>query len=175
RPRHRLVTLATSTPSHRSTGPHQTKTATVMLGLSLIVIATAQLRLVLDDTIANVASPSIGCEMAIPAAILPWIISAYILAFGGLLLFDDLLGRRRVFRAGLSLFTVASLLGGLGVNAEMLIGTCASPRSRGSVASTCNSPWDCPPGRRICMFTKAIIPASLMKGGTLKRSSSLMS
>ena len=96
------------------------------LGLSLVVLATAQLMLVLDDTIANIALPSIQRELAVPAPILPWIINAYILAFGGLLLFGgrvgDLFGRRRVFRAGLALFSLASLLGGLGVNAEMLIG-----------------------------------------------------
>ena len=96
------------------------------LGLSLAVIATAQLMLVLDDTIANIALPSIQRELAVPAPTLPWVINAYILAFGGLLLFGgrvgDLFGRRRVFRAGLGLFTLASLLGGLGLNAEMLIG-----------------------------------------------------
>jgi EmrB/QacA subfamily drug resistance transporter len=96
------------------------------LGLSLLVIATAQLMLVLDDTIANIALPSIQRELAVPAPTLPWVINAYILAFGGLLLFGgrvgDLFGRRRVFRAGLGVFTLASLLGGLGVNAEMLIG-----------------------------------------------------
>jgi EmrB/QacA subfamily drug resistance transporter len=96
------------------------------LGLSLLVIATAQLMLVLHDTIANIALPSIQRELSVSAATLPWIINAYILAFGGLLLFGgrvgDLFGRRRVFRAGLCLFTLASLLGGLGVSAEMLIG-----------------------------------------------------
>ena len=96
------------------------------LDLSLLVIAMAQLMLVLDDTIANIALPSIQRELSVPASTLPWIINAYILAFGGLLLFGgrvgDLFGRRRVFRAGLGLFTVASLVGGLGVNAEMLIG-----------------------------------------------------
>ena len=96
------------------------------LGLSLLVIATAQLMLVLDDTIANIALPSIQRELAVPGPTLPWVINAYILAFGGLLLFGgrvgDLFGRRRVFRVGLGLFTLASLLGGLGLNAEMLIG-----------------------------------------------------
>ena len=65
-------------------------------GLSLLVIATAQLMLVLDDTVANIALPSIRRELAVSAA-LPWIINAYILAFGGLLLFGgrvgDLFGR----------------------------------------------------------------------------------
>lgn len=93
--------------------------------LPLIVIATAQLMLVLDDTIANIALPSIQREFGVGAATLPWIISAYVLAFGSLLLFGgrvgDLYGRRRVLRGGLVLFILASMLGGLGLNAEMLI------------------------------------------------------
>ena len=92
------------------------------LGLPLIVIATAQLMLVLDDAIANVALPSIQHDLAVSASALPWVINAYLLAFGGLLLFGgrvgDLYGRRRVFRVGLVVFTVASLLGGLGANVE---------------------------------------------------------
>lgn len=95
------------------------------LGLPLLVIATAQLMLVLDDTIANVALPSIQRDLGISAAALPWIINAYVLAFGGLLLLGgrvgDLYGRRRVFRIGLAVFTLASLLGGLGTSAEWLI------------------------------------------------------
>jgi MFS family permease len=96
------------------------------LGLSLLVIATAQLMLVLDDTVANIALPSIQRDLNVPAATLPWIISAYVLAFGALLLFGgragDLYGRRRVLRLGLGIFTVASLLGGMGMSAAMLIG-----------------------------------------------------
>src|SRR5688500_3507074 len=95
------------------------------LGLSLLVIATAQLMLVLDDTIANIALPSIQRELGVPISTLPWIINAYILAFGSLLLFGgrigDLFGRRRVLRFGLGVFAVASLLGGLGINVEMLV------------------------------------------------------
>ncbi|MFY0523804.1 MFS transporter [Archangium gephyra] len=95
------------------------------LGLSLLVIATAQLMLVLDDTIANIALPSIQRELGVSAATLPWIVNAYVLAFGSLLLFGgrvgDLYGRRRVFQVGLGVFTLASLLGGMGVNAGMLI------------------------------------------------------
>lgn len=95
------------------------------LGFSLLVIATAQLMFVLDDTIANIALPSIQRDFGVSAATLPWIVSAYVLAFGGLLLFGgrlgDLYGRRRMLRIGIGVFTVASLLGGLGVNAEMLI------------------------------------------------------
>ncbi|GEO04445.1 MFS transporter [Adhaeribacter aerolatus] len=94
-------------------------------GLALLVVATAQLMLVLDDTIANIALPSIQRDLGVSASTLPWIINAYVLAFGALLLFGgrvgDLYGRRQVFRIGLVIFIVASLLGGLGWNAEMLI------------------------------------------------------
>ena len=62
------------------------------LGLSLTVIATAQLMLVLDDSIANIALPTIQNELGISAANLPWVINAYILGFGGLLLFGGRLG-----------------------------------------------------------------------------------
>ena len=95
------------------------------LGLALLVIATAQLMIVLDDAIANIALPSIQREFGVSASLLPWIINAYILAFGSLLLFGgrvgDLFGRRRVLRLGLILFSAASLLGGLGPNAGLLI------------------------------------------------------
>lgn len=105
-------------PSSTSQSQHPSR-------LPLIVIATAQLMLVLDDTIANIALPSIQREFDIDAAVLPWIISAYVLAFGSLLLFGgrvgDLYGRRRVLKGGLVLFVLASMLGGLGLNAEMLI------------------------------------------------------
>jgi EmrB/QacA subfamily drug resistance transporter len=95
------------------------------LGLSLLVIATAQLMLVLDDSIANIALPSIQTDLDVSAANLPWVINAYVLVFGALLLFGgrvgDLLGRRRVLRIGLVVFVAASLLGGLAPNAGLLI------------------------------------------------------
>ena len=64
-----------------------TSGAAPRLGLAMLVIATAQLMLVLDDTIANIALPTIQAELGVSAAALPWIVSAYVLAFGGLLLF----------------------------------------------------------------------------------------
>jgi EmrB/QacA subfamily drug resistance transporter len=95
------------------------------LGLALLVIATAQLMLVLDDTVANVALPSIQIDLSLTTSALPWVINAYVLTFGGLLLFGgrlgDLHGRRRILRVGLAVFTVASLLGGLAPNGELLI------------------------------------------------------
>ena len=95
------------------------------LGLSLLVIATAQLMLVLDDSIANIALPSIQADLDVSAANLPWVINAYVLVFGALLLFGgrvgDLFGRRRVLRIGLTVFVAASLLGGLAPNTGLLI------------------------------------------------------
>ncbi|MEV0590377.1 MFS transporter [Nonomuraea cavernae] len=94
-------------------------------GLALLVIAAAQLMLVLDGTIVNVALPSIQSSLGIAQADLNWVLTAYALAFGGLLLIGgragDLFGRRRVFRLGLVVFTVASLLGGLAPTGAVLI------------------------------------------------------
>ncbi len=96
------------------------------LGLALLVIAAAQLMLVLDNTIMNVALPSIQSALRLAPSDLNWVITAYALAFGGLLLVGgragDLFGRRRVFRIGLVVFTLASLLGGFAPSAATLIG-----------------------------------------------------
>lgn len=93
--------------------------------LALLVIATAQLMLVLDDSIANIALPSIQRQFGVSSSALPWIVNAYVLAFGGLLLLGgrvgDLFGRLKTFRVGLSVFTVASLAGGFAWSAESLI------------------------------------------------------
>jgi predicted MFS family arabinose efflux permease len=74
-------------------------------GAALLVIATGQLMLVLDDTIADIALPSIQRDLAVPATTLSWVINAYILAFGSLLLLGGKLGdryrRRRILRVGL--------------------------------------------------------------------------
>ena len=114
-----------SNAASRQAGQSEVRSGGRGLGLSLVVVATAQLMLVLDDTVANIALPSIQRELAVSAAALPWIISAYVLAFGSLLLLGgragDLYGRRRVLRIGLVVFTLASLLGGLGLNAALLI------------------------------------------------------
>ncbi|WP_188316340.1 MFS transporter [Solihabitans fulvus] len=95
------------------------------LGLALLVIAAAQLLLVLDGTIVTVALPRIRDALSMPDADLNWVLTAYALAFGGLLLVGgragDLFGRRRVFRVGLVVCVGASLLGGLATNGTMLI------------------------------------------------------
>ncbi|NHT16090.1 MFS transporter [Cellulomonas sp. IC4_254] len=92
---------------------------------ALLVIATAQLMMVLDDTVANVALPSVQADLEVSEAALPWVINAYVLAFGGLLLLGgragDVFGRRRVLRTGLVVFTVASVVGGLAPGIELLV------------------------------------------------------
>src|SRR5215213_8544499 len=86
-------------------------------GLALALLATTQFVLILDIAIVTVALPSIGTDLEFAAADLSWVINAYALLFGGFLLLggrmSDLVGRRRMFMAGLVLFTVASLAGAL--------------------------------------------------------------
>jgi EmrB/QacA subfamily drug resistance transporter len=89
------------------------------------LLATAQFVVVLDASITNVALPSIGRDLQIDQEQLSWIVNAYTLTFGGFLLLGgrlaDLLGRRRVFIAGIVLFGLASLAGGLATSDEWLI------------------------------------------------------
>src|ERR1700691_3718807 len=84
------------------------------LGVALFVIATAQLMVVLDATIVNVALPHIQNALGFSGTGLEWIVNGYTLAFGGLLLLGgragDILGRRRGFIAGMILVSLASLL-----------------------------------------------------------------
>jgi EmrB/QacA subfamily drug resistance transporter len=97
------------------------------LGLALAVISAAQLMIVLDATIVNVALPTIHRSLHFTNGNLEWLITSYSLTFGGLLLFGgrtgDLFGKRRMFMAGITLFVVSSLLGGLATNDVWLIVT----------------------------------------------------
>ncbi|WP_336216589.1 MFS transporter [Nonomuraea sp. LPB2021202275-12-8] len=94
-------------------------------GLALLVIAAAQLLMVMDGTIVTVGLPVIGTGLGIAETDLDWVLTSYALAFGGLLLAGgragDLFGRRRMFRAGLVVFLAASLLGGVAGNGTVLI------------------------------------------------------
>jgi EmrB/QacA subfamily drug resistance transporter len=91
----------------------------------LVLVCLAQFMVVLDATIVNVALPSIQVDLNLSEANLQWIVNAYALFFGGFLLLGgragDLIGRKRLFLAGLVVFTVASLLNGLAVSEGMLI------------------------------------------------------
>ncbi len=105
----------------------QPSTSNEKLGWALVVICMAQLMVVLDSTIANIALPYIGHDLNITQNNLQWIVTGYALAFGGLLLLGgrlaDLYGRRRIFMIGLVLFSFASALGGIAQNEAMLLGS----------------------------------------------------
>jgi EmrB/QacA subfamily drug resistance transporter len=94
-------------------------------GLALAVLCAASLMVVLDSSIVAVALPAIQADLGFTAAGLAWVVTAYLVAFGGLLLISgrlgDLLGRRRVFLGGLGLFTAASLVAGLASDAGVLV------------------------------------------------------
>jgi EmrB/QacA subfamily drug resistance transporter len=94
--------------------------------LALVVLCAGMLMIVLDATIVNVALPSIRIDLGFAQSSLAWVVNAYLIAFGGVLLLagrlGDLLGRRRVFLAGLAVFTAASLVCGLSIGQEMLVG-----------------------------------------------------
>src|SRR5918992_1143423 len=92
---------------------------------ALILLCVAQFVVVLDASIVNVALPSIGEGLNFSEENLPWVVNAYVIAFGGFLLLGgraaDLLGRRRVFMGGLIVIGVASLLAGFASNEGQLI------------------------------------------------------
>ena len=116
---------------------------------ALVLISLAQLMVVLDSTIANIALPYIGADLDIDQANLQWIVTGYALTFGGFLLLGgrlaDLYGRRLVFILGVLLFAVASLVGGAAQNEAMLLGArafqglgaaLASPAALALIATT---------------------------------------
>src|SRR5215471_1249004 len=91
----------------------------------LVVLSVAQFMVILDATVVNVALPSIARSLGFAAGDLQWVATAYVLASGGLVLLGgraaDVAGRRRVFLAGLTVFTAASLASGLAPAAGALI------------------------------------------------------
>jgi EmrB/QacA subfamily drug resistance transporter len=93
--------------------------------LILVLVCIAQFMVILDATIVNVALPSVQRDLGFSATDLQWVINGYTLVFGGFLLLGgragDLLGRKRLFLAGVALFTFASLLDGLSQSSTMLI------------------------------------------------------
>jgi EmrB/QacA subfamily drug resistance transporter len=93
--------------------------------LSLLVLCAGFLMVVLDQTIVNVALPSIQRDLGFTPSGLAWVVNAYLIAYGGLMLLagrlGDLIGRKRVFLGGLALFTAASLLCGAAVSQPMLV------------------------------------------------------
>jgi EmrB/QacA subfamily drug resistance transporter len=94
--------------------------------IALVVLCVGMLMIILDSTIVNVALPSIQSDLGFSQSNLAWVVNAYLIAFGGLLLLagrvGDLIGRKSVFMVGLAVFTGASLLCGLSQSQEILIG-----------------------------------------------------
>jgi len=107
--------------------------------VALAIVLGAQLMIILDMTVVNIALPSIARGLHFSAPSLSWVLSAYTLTFGGLLLLGgragDILGRRRVFVAGILLFTAASLAGGLATSAPWLLTARAVQGAGGALAS----------------------------------------
>ncbi|MFK3677069.1 MFS transporter [Microbacterium sp. NPDC090218] len=115
------MTTLTATPTGSGTSPRSTRR-----WLALSVLALAQFLVVLDAAIVNIALPVLGRQLGMDTAALAWVITAYVLAFGGLLLLGgrlaDRYGHRRVFLVGTAGFVAASALAGFSVSSEMLLG-----------------------------------------------------
>lgn len=105
--------------------------------VALLLLCTAQLMAILDISIVNIAIPTIQKELGLDTAALQWIVTAYVLTFGGFLLvggrLGDLYGRRRMLLTGLALFTGASALGGLSADLTMLLAARAGQGLGGAI------------------------------------------
>jgi EmrB/QacA subfamily drug resistance transporter len=108
-------------------------------GLALAIMLGAQLMIILDATVVNIALPHILTSLRFSSTSLSWVLNGYTLTFGGLLLLGgragDILGRRRVFIAGIGLFTLASLAGGLATSAGLLLAARAVQGAGGALAA----------------------------------------
>lgn len=129
------MTGAQTTPSESAKSPERGRGR----GIALLVIASCQLMVVLDITIVNIALPHIQSSLGFSTENLSWVINAYTLTFGGLLLLGgrlgDILGRRRVFMFGVLLFVLASLLGGLSQESWQLLAARSLQGVGGAIAS----------------------------------------
>jgi EmrB/QacA subfamily drug resistance transporter len=108
-----------------ASSPSQTTSSSANRWLVLVIACLAQFMVILDATVVNVALPSIQRGLHFSASSLQWVVNAYTLIFGGFLLLGgraaDLIGRKRLFSAGIALFSLASLLNGLAQSPTMLI------------------------------------------------------
>jgi EmrB/QacA subfamily drug resistance transporter len=151
------------------------------LGLALAVIAAAQLMVVLDATIVNVSLPNIQSALGFSGSGLEWVVNAYALAFGGLLLLGgraaDILGRRRMFIAGIIVFSAASMLGGLATSQAWLLAARAVQGAGGAIVApaalsliTTNFPEGPPRNRAMGAYAAMSIAGGavgLLAGGLL--------
>jgi EmrB/QacA subfamily drug resistance transporter len=126
------TTLAVENQTHRKAGRRHP-------GVALLVIATAQLMVILDATIVNVALPHIQTALQFSDSGLEWVVNGYALTLGGLLLLGgragDLFGRRRMFVLGLLLFSAASLAGGLATSPAGLLAARAVQGAGGAIVT----------------------------------------
>ena len=110
-------------PTATAPSPTRQPAGAVRVGIALVLVA--QLMVVLDSAVVNVALPRIAADLDFTPAALTWVLNGYTLAFGGLLLLGgrigDVYGRRRTFVAGLAAFTLFSLAGGLAPTADLLV------------------------------------------------------
>ena len=148
-------------------------------GIALVLVA--QLMLILDATVVNVALPHIQDDLTFGPAGLSWVLNAYTLAFGGLLLLGgrlgDVFGRRRMFEAGLALFTLASLVGGLAQTPGMLVAARAAQGVGAALAApgvlallTTSAPDDAARNRALALFgavSSGGMSIGLLLGGAL--------
>ncbi len=108
-------------------------------GVALAIMLGAQLMIILDATVVNIALPHIQTGLHFSATDLSWVLNGYTLTFGGLLLLGgragDILGRRRMFIVGITIFTIASLVGGLATTSGMLLAARAVQGVGGALAS----------------------------------------
>src|SRR3954469_14143287 len=116
------MSLTNNSLTHVSANPNPERSRWI----ALIVLCVGMLMIVLDATVVNVALPSIQDDLGFGGSSLAWVVNAYLIAFGGLLLLagrlGDLISRRGVFLAGLGVFTVASLACGLAQDQAVLVG-----------------------------------------------------
>jgi len=147
----------------------------------IAVVLVAQLMFVLDAAVVNVALPRIDADLGFGPAGLSWVLNAYTLAFGGLLLLGgrlgDVLGRRRMFLIGVAVFTAASLLGGLALTPAWLVtgralqGVGAAMASPGVLALlTTSAPDDAARNRALALFgavTSGGLSLGLILGGVV--------
>src|SRR3954454_24591508 len=107
--------------------------------IAVVVVCLGQLMIAVDATIVNVALPSIQQDLGFDQADLTWVVNAYLLTFGGFLLLagrlGDLIGRKKVFLAGVVVFTIASALCGLATRPALLIGARLLQGLGGAVAA----------------------------------------
>jgi len=139
----------------------------------ILIVLLAQLMLVLDATVVNVALPRVATDLSFGPASLSWVLNGYALAFGGLLLLGgrigDVFGRRRTFVTGLAMFTLFSLLGGLAPSAGLLVAARAGQGIGAALAApsvlallTTSAPDEAARNRALALFA-----AVSSGGGTL--------